>query len=183
MQYVINTLINALHVIKGNKDMIIAITAIVSVIIAIVTLISSSNNILLSHRPYVSVENFAWKERDGGVHNNEKGFMLLCLNAPARIVSEQYEYFIIENGKVLEQKDVQKTGEQIVYPAEKTQYTRRTAIDILEIAKNLKSNQELRRKAKVAYKWLSSNKQYFFNSEQRFDNRENIWRIISQEAN
>jgi hypothetical protein len=158
------------------------IALIISVITATKTYNLANKDFLLTHRPFVWVENFGYLNNQNIIINPINQVMIMLLNSPAKFHKEHFEYYIIDN---LNNKTVIETQEylgEIRYPSEKSQYTNSSSQVTTQIAQALTINQELERIIKIEYSWLSSEKQYFFEAKWRLDKVSQTWKVITQTA-
>jgi len=168
---------------KDNWITIIPI--IISIIATVIALISwglSKNDFLLTHRPFVWVENFGYLNEQNILITPPKKVIIRVLHSPAQIISEEFSYFIMKN-KEKEYIEKQNYKNFIRYPDDKIQYINTSAKIIDSLIDKLEEDQELRRFIRIQYKWLSSEKKYFFESEWRYDKKDKKWDTLYQKAN
>lgn len=145
-----------------------------------------SEEISLTHRPYVIVESFAYLDENSKATDKNEMLKIEVVNSPAKLIREEYQlYYTDENGKINEIERPPLNDNRIVYPSSNMQYTfsfkLESLANALEIAK--KPNHKIFRKAVIDYKMLSSSKKYNYSAEWQFDKIEERWRNISVEAN
>ncbi len=158
---------------------------ITAIIIAIISTIFAFGtwraSFLLTHRPFLWVESFAYRNEQKAIPLINT-VMIKVLNSPAEITSGKYYYYILEgsNKKTI---DDQPTEKSIKYPSDMMQYTH-TAAKVTEyIVNNLKPTEKLIRFIRLEYKWLSSNRKYFFEGEWEYNKSNKKWEVIYQKAN
>lgn len=163
-----------------------AVLALLALIISIVTATKTHNlaskDFLLTHRPFVWVENFGYLNNQNVIINPINQVMIMLLNSPAKFHREYFEYYVVDN---MNNKTVIETQEyfgQIRYPGEKSQYTNTSGQVTTQTAQNLTANQELERIIRIEYSWLSAEKEYFFEAKWRFDKTSQTWKVITQTA-
>lgn len=154
------------------------IIAIISAIIAYMTWRSS---FLLTHRPFLWVENFGYLNEQKVIINPINEVMIKVLNSPAEITSGKYYYYILEgsNKKTIDDQPMEKS---IKYPSDRVQYTHAAKVTE-DIANKLKPTEKLIRFIRVEYKWLSSSREYFFEGEWEYNKSNKTWDTIYQKAN
>ena len=161
------------------------IPIIVSIIAAVIALISwrlSKSNFLLTHRPFVWVENFGYLNEQNILITPPNQVIIRVLNSPAQIISEEFSYYIVKD-KGIDYIEKQNYKNFIRYPDDKSQYTNVSAKITDDLIDNLKEEQELRRFIRIQYKWLSSKKKYFFEAEWKYNRKDKKWDTIYQKAN
>ena len=163
-----------------------ALFALIAIFISILSAVKTHNlankDFLLTHRPFVWVENFGYLNSQNSIVNSINEIMIMLLNSPAKFHKEYFEYYIIDN---LNNKTIIETQEyfgQIRYPSEKSQYTNTSSLVTPQIVQALTINQELERIIKIDYSWLSSEKKYFFEAKWRLDKVSQTWKVITQTA-
>jgi hypothetical protein len=169
----------AKHYIIAHWIEILAI--IISVGSAFIAYLTWHASFLLTNRPYVWAENFGYLENEKVISPLDT-VMIRIINSPAQITSESYIHYTFERNKktIIEE---QSFFDRIIYPDEKSQYTyRATKINEGLIGK-LSTQEELYRLIRLNYKWLSSNRNYFFEGLWKYDKKDKTWKLISQKAN
>ena len=165
---------------------IAAIFAFIALIISIITAVKTHNlankDFLLTHRPFVWVENFGYLNNQNIIVNPINQVMIMLLNSPAKFHREFFEYYIIDNLNIKSIVETQEYLGQIRYPSEKSQYTNTSGKVTPQLTQGLNTNQELERKIRIDYSWLSSEKKYFFEAIWRFDKVSQTWKILTQTA-
>jgi nicotinamide riboside transporter PnuC len=75
--------------------------ALAALIISIITSVKTNNlankDYLLTHRPFVWVENFGYLNNQNIIVNPLNQVMIRVLNSPANFIKEYFEYYIIDN--------------------------------------------------------------------------------------
>lgn len=168
--------------ISGISAFFALIAIIISIYSAVKTHILANKDFLLTHRPFVWVENFGYLNNQNLIINPVNQVMIMILNSPAKFHREYFEYYIIDDldNKVI--IDIQEYLGIIRYPSDKSQYTNISSNVTNQIEQNLTINQELERIIRIDYSWLSSEKRYFFEAKWRFEKNSKTWKIISQTA-
>lgn len=169
--------------IKNHTTETIAIAiSVTSAIIAFVSWRLSKRDFLLTHRPFLWVENFGYLDNDKIIINSINKVMIKVINSPANILSETYSYYILSdsNKKIIEE---QRIGESIKYPSDKVQYTNTSAKVTQGIVNQLQDEENLFRLIRIEYKWLSSKKKYFFEGKWEYNKNGGKWDIVYQKAN
>lgn len=173
----------------------IAVMAAVTSIIAAVTSILSTcsareatnvakQELIAAHRPYVYVSD----RRDSKDTMDVDSVMVCCLNAPARIIKQEFSYEVVEtkeNGEetVLETVPWNRSfAEYTAYPSEKTdnQVTFPKKREEL-LAKYPKAT--LMRKARIDYKEVSTDKTYWFEGSWHYNQQWKVWDTDNMRAN
>ena len=108
---------------------------------------------------------------------------LIGINAPAKIINEEYTYYILENNSRTQISNTQKYEGKIIYPSAIIQITRTAIIDLAGEISKLNDNQDILRKVRIEYEWLSHDKEYYFEGEWKLDKTDNAWKEIYQKAN
>lgn len=162
--------------------------ATVSIILSIITFVKTNNlankDYLLTHRPFVWVENFGYRNKQNIIVKPINEVMIRILNSPAKLNKEYFEYYIIDekgNKTTIEKQVYQKN--RIMYPDDKSQYTNTSSKVTEKIIAKLDENQEFERIIKIDYSWLSSEKEYFFEAKWRLDKKDRNWKVNTQNAN
>lgn len=143
----------------------------------------ANKDFLLTHRPFVWVENFGYVDDQKKLITPINEVMIRVLNSPANLIKEYYEYYIIDNNGNKTVLEKQEYTNHIRYPDDKSQYTRKSSEVTEQSIARLNHNQELERIIRIDYSWLSSDKIYFYETKQRLDKKHKTWKIIKQEAN
>ena len=169
--------------IKNHTIETIAIViSVTSAIIAFVSWRLSKRDFLLTHRPFLWVENFGYLDSNNIIIYPINEVMIKVINSPANILSETYSYYILRDGnkKIIEE---QKIGKSIKYPSDKVQYTYTSAKVNQEIVNQLQDGEKLFRLIRVEYTWLSYEKKYFFEGKWEYNKNSRKWDIVYQKAN
>jgi hypothetical protein len=160
--------------------------AFAALILSIITSVKTNNlankDYLLTHRPFVWVENFGYLNDQNIIVNPINQVIIRVLNSPANFSKEYFEYYIIDNkgNKTILEKHEYKN--QIRYPDDKSQYTNSSSKVTEHKFASLTENQEMERVIRIEYSWLSSEKEYFFEAKWRLDKTSKIWKVITQNA-
>ena len=165
------------------KNNWLGITAIIIAIIsAFIAYMTWHSSYLLTHRPYVWAENFGYLDQNNIIVNPINKVMIKVMNSPAEITSQKYIYYVLngKNRKIIEEDNPTNS---IKYPSDKVQYTHGVSNVTEDTASNLKDNEKLIRYIRIEYKWLSSNRKYFFEGEWEYNKNNKVWDIIYQKAN
>lgn len=147
------------------KNNWLGITAIIIAIIsAFIAYMTWHSSYLLTHRPYVWAENFGYLDQNNIIVNPINKVMIKVINSPAEITSQKYIYYVLDgkNRKIIEEDNPTNS---IKYPSDKVQYTHGVSNVTEDTASNLKDNEKLNRYIRIEYKWLSSNRKYFFEGD------------------
>lgn len=138
----------------------------------------------LTHRPYLWVENFAYLNEDNLSVNEIGAVIFIVINSPAKVVSSEMAYEVI-NGK--EKIEIVRFNPQngVLYPSEKTQYTSFIgAKERSELLNYIKNGFEAYRTCAVEYQMLSSDKKFSYKAKWRFDKNNHTWQLSeAPEAN
>ena len=170
-----------LQFVKNHQE-IFGITAIIiSIITLIITYYTWHSSFLLTHRPFLWVENFSYLNEQKVAISPINTVILIVLNSPAEITSGKYYYYILE-GSNKETIDDQPMEKSIKYPSDRVQYTHAAKVTE-DIANNLKPTEKLIRFIRAEYKWLSSSREYFFEGKWQYNKSNKTWDTIYQKAN
>ena len=160
--------------------------SLVAIGFSIVSFVKTNNlankDYLLTHRPFVWVENFGYLDNQNKIVNPMNKVIIRVINSPAILLKEYYEYYIIDNQDNKTILEKQEYEGHIYYPDDKSQYTNISSKVTDQILSSLQANQQLERIAKIEYSWLSSEKIYFFEATWRLDKQSKIWKIVTQKA-
>jgi len=163
------------------------IMALGALVLSIITFVKTNNlankDYLLTHRPFVWVENFGFLNNQNTIINPINQVMIRILNSPAILNKEYFEYYIIDhkgNKTIIEKQEYKN---QIRYPDDKSQYTNTSSNVTEQKLASLNANQEMERIIRIDYSWLSSEKIYFFEAKWRLEKTSKTWKIITQNAN
>jgi hypothetical protein len=169
--------------ISGVSAIFALVALIISIIATVKTNTLAKKDYLLTHRPFVWIENFGYLDNKNLVVNPVNQVMIRVLNSPATFLKEYYEYYIIDdkgNKTIVEKQEYEG---QIRYPDDKSQYTNTSSKVTDQIYLSLQANQQLERIIKIEYAWLSSEKTYFFEATWKLDKQSKTWKIVTQNAN
>ena len=165
---------------------IAVIIALVALILSIITSVKTNNlankDYLLTHRPFVWVENFGYLNNQNIIVNPINQVMIRVLNSPANFIKEYFEYYIIDNEGNKSIIENQEYENQIRYPDDKSQYTNTSSKVTKQLLATLNENQEMERIIIIDYSWLSSEKVYYFEAKWRLEKVSKTWKIITQNA-
>jgi hypothetical protein len=162
------------------------IVAIIAVGFSGYSMYLSRKGFIASHRPYV------WAGTHGYLDNNNKVVVdvntlrKLCLNAPAKIIVQEYSYIVVkEDGSkdtILKESGIEKF---IMYPADPKVSQEWHTMDAnkLNSAINDPSIKKILRKVRIEYKEVSSNRKYFFEGEWEYNKERKDWKPIKSEGN
>lgn len=131
----------------------------------------------LTHRPYVWIENHASIDDKNYSVNDPNTVQLIVINSPARITSELHRHYMKKGDELIE-IDKKEYDNRILYPSEKTQYT--YTIDqssVNRINDLLKEGYELFRESKVKYQMLSKAEIYNYEAKWRFEEKGKAWKL------
>ena len=159
---------------RENISIIIAAFAF---IVSVYSIWLSQKDFIATHRPYVYVSNRRGKKGNMDL----KSVMIHCLNAPAKVINREFYYVVAkteENGEEEITKTIpwelpftsfllyptEETSRQIFYPYEFTK-------EILAKDPEVK----LRRKVRIDYKELSSDRTYYFEGIWDYNRQYDIW--------
>jgi hypothetical protein len=153
--------------VRKNASVIIALLAL---IVSICSMHLLRQDFIATHRPYVYAIS---KETDPNT------VFISCFNAPARIISEEFYYLVVktkENGE----EDINQIYKHefpsgnILYPY--VPPTRRLTIlyDVKKKALEL-DPRIIRRKVKIDYKEISSDRTYFFEGNWDYNSVHDLW--------
>ena len=162
------------------------IIALVALILSIISTVKTNNlankDYMLTHRPFVWVENFGYLDNQNIIVNPINKVMIRVLNSPANFINEYYEYYIIDNLGNKNIVEKQEYENQIRYPDDKSQYTNTSSKVTEQKLIALNANQEMERIIRIDYSWLSSEKVYFFEAKWRLEKTTKKWKVINQSA-
>jgi len=176
------TSLNVSDKIAGVSTLIALIALALSIISTVKTNNLARKDYLLTHRPFVWVENFGYLNNQNIIVNPINKVMYMIINSPAKFHNEFIEYYIVDNQNNKTIIETQEFTGIIRYPSDKTQYTNTSSLVTDQIVQGLNANQELERIINIEYSWLSSEKKYFFNSKWRLNKQNMNWKTVEQNA-
>ncbi len=159
---------------KKDPPIVIALCALM---VSVGTMLLSRRDFISTHRPYVyaisrSLENTM----------DLNTVLIGCSNAPARIISIEFSYLVIEtkeNGKeIVRETAFQKnfSNKNIIHLSEKPrQQISVIKYDIKKKVLELDPEIIFRRKVRIDYKELSSNRTYFFEGNWDYSRKYDVW--------
>ena len=140
----------------------------------------SRKEFIAAHRPYVYVSS-RQTTKDGRPTMDTKTVLLCCLNAPAKIINQKGSYVVIkkkENGE----EEISKTiptnlapTAKILYPSDRTSSQITIPYDFKTKILASEPNVKLRRKIRIDYKELSSDREYYFEGNWDYNRQYNVW--------
>jgi len=156
------------------------IIAVLALCISIYSAYLSRKEFIAAHRPYV----FASPRRitkNGRATMDVNTFILRCLNAPAKIISQEVDCLVLktkENGEeeVIKKIPVnERLDNNVLYPSENTtvQITIRDGFIKDILATN--PEDELKIKVRLEYKALSTDRKYDFEGNWDYNRKYNVW--------
>ena len=159
------------------------VISIASAMVAVISWRLSANDFMLTHRPFLWVENFSYLDSQGKVVKDLKTIQIKVLNSPAEIITAKYEYYSIDkNGNKNSVDEYEGDNNSFKYPSDKMQYTSSSIKITDSLIRDLKSEENLFRFIRIEYKWLSSDKKYFFEGKWKYNKVNKIWDIEYQKA-
>ncbi len=161
---------------RENMSIIIAILAF---IVSVRSICLSTKDFIVTHRPYVFVDTLIKTENGKSVFDDNI-VVNTCINAPARIVNREFYYIVIktnENGGDSQEIKYESKlpCKLMLYPSGKQNSQTTILYDFKKeiLAKN--TEVRLRRKVKIDYKELSSDRTYYFEGNWDYNKQYNIW--------
>ena len=152
------------------------IIASLALVISVCSLCLLKKEFIAAHRPYV----YASSRKDDKGTMDLKSVMLCCLNAPAKINNLEIYYEVVskkEGGK----EDVNTIPWKLpltpflLYPDETTHHQTHCPYDFKKEILENDPNVKLKRKARIDYKELSSDRTYHFEGNWDYNRTYNIW--------
>jgi hypothetical protein len=160
---------------RENAPIIIAALAF---LVSIYSVFLSTRDFIATHRPYVYVISRKMAQNDKTVMD-VKTVLYACLNAPAKITNHVICYEIVktnENGiEDINEIPLESLGQIILYPTAAPE-TQQTILYDFE-KEVLYPNVKLRRKIKIEYKELSSDRTYHFEGVWDYNKMYNVWEV------
>ena len=152
------------------------IIAVIALVISIYSAHLSRKEFIIKNRPYVYANSRANDEGTIDV----KSILICCINAPAKIVKQEYSYMFYKKNEYGEEEIVKtiplesSLTSNVLYPSEKTDTQIFFPYDFEEIlAKD--PNDRLRRKVRLDYKELSTKRKYYFEGYWDYNRKYNAW--------
>ncbi len=159
--------------VQKNPSVVIALCALT---VSVYTMLLSRRSFITTHRPFIYA-----------ISRTLKGTMDLnmvligCSNAPARIISIEFYYLVIDtkaNGEETVREIVfQKkwTNKNILHPSEQPKQQISTTYDFKKKVSELDPEIKFRRKVRIDYKELSSNRTYFSEGNWDYNRKYSVW--------
>lgn len=160
-------------------SLISVIIAVVAVSVALYSASLSRKEFIAAHRPYVrGISRRTTK--DGRPAMDLNTVLLTCFNAPAKIINQEFYYVAVktkengeENPEIRYEKKV--LDKHILYPTDipTSQWTITYDFKKEILAKD--QNIKLKRKIRIDYKELSSDRTYYFEGNWDYNRKYNVW--------
>ena len=152
------------------------IIAVLALSISIYSAYLSRNEYIAAHRPYV----YASSRRHDNGNADVDTIIVRSLNAPARIVNQEFYYMVVspkENGEDNHEIKYERkfTNESIVYPSATTTAQITVLYDFEKEILATDPNVKLRRMVRIDYKELSTSRKYFFEGYWDYSRKYNVW--------
>lgn len=131
----------------------------------------------LTHRPYLWVENFAYLNKDNLSVNDIGTVSFIVINSPAKVVSSEMVYEVVNDQ---EHKEITRFKPQngVLYPSEKIQYTSFIgASEKEELLSYITNGAEAYRTCYIEYQMLSSAKIFSYKAKWRFNKNNHTWEL------
>jgi len=135
------------------------------------------DELTLTHRPYVWVENHAVIDEKNAAISNPNTVQLMVINSPAKITFESHRHYM-KKGNETTEVEKREFNNRILYPSEKIQYT--YTIDqnsAIKINKLLEEGFELFRESKINYQMLSKEEVYKYEANWKFEEESKSWKL------
>ncbi len=160
---------------RENVPIIIAVLAIIA---SIYSINLSTKDFIATHRPYVYAVSRRKPENNKSVMD-VKTVLYPCLNVPAKITNHEIYYEIVKTNKNDEEEirkiPIESLGPIVLYPTA-TPETQQTILYDFE-KEVLDPNVKLKRKIKIEYKELSSDRTYHFEGIWDYNKVCNVWEV------
>ena len=162
---------------KKSGTVVIAVCAL---IVSVYSAYMLRQEFIAAHRPYVYVISRTVK-RPGNNVMDLNTVWVRCFNSPARIIRREIYYLVVEtkeNGEEVITKTVHQEESSIetaVYPSEEPTMQVTIQHGFEKTLGGLNSELKLRRKIRIAYKALSSDREYFFEGNWDYSRVYNVW--------
>lgn len=140
----------------------------------------------LTHRPYLWIENFAFVNDENLLQVDPGKVMVLLINSPARIVDSEIKYFtqdiLTDSTIVIATTQIQKG---IMYPSDKTQVDASIGItERSQIQRYIANGHDIYRTCFVKYQPLTEEVQYTFEAKWKLNILDGKWEFFTApEAN
>jgi len=167
--------------VKQNPSVVIALCALM---VSVYSMYLSRRAFITTHRPYVYAISRTLKDA-----MDLDTVLVGCSNAPARIISTEFSYLVIDikvNGEEIVRKiEFQKkwSNENILHPSEHPKQQISVTYDFKKKALGLDPEIKFRRKVRVDYKELSSNRTYFYEGNWDYNRKFDVWEDKSKFGN
>jgi len=167
---------------QENAGIIIALLALA---ISLYSAYLSREEFIAARRPYVYVSD---RKNDNGTMD-VKSVLLHCLNAPARIIDQEFCYVVVEtkeNGEEKVTKTIPWTSlstSNTLYPSEETSGQVFCKYDFKKEILEKDPKVRLRRKVRIDYKELSTDRTYYFEGNWDYDRDRKVWKIDNMFGN
>ncbi len=162
------------------QEYIPLLIAVLALGVSIYSAYLSRKEFIAAYRPYIYVSNRRTEE-DGKKIMDINTVVLKCLNAPARIVNQEAFYILIKT-KENDKEEVTKSiplnftiTSNILYPSESTTSQITFTYDFKKEILAKDSNAKLRRKVRIDYKELSTDRKYYFEGYWDYNRTYNVW--------
>jgi hypothetical protein len=164
------------------------IIAALAFVVSIYSICLSTRDFVATHRPYVYGISRKMTQNDKTVMDLNT-VLLPCFNAPAKVTNRKFYYLAIKtraNGTEDQEIKFEKnfTNEIVLYPTD-TPTSQITVVgydfkkEILEKDPKVK----LRRKVRVDYKELSSDRTYYFEGDWDYNRQYDVWEDSNMSGN
>ena len=132
----------------------------------------------LTHRPYLWVENFGYSNDDNLSVNEIETVIFIVINSPVKIISSEMIYEVINGKEKIEIVRFNPQNGGVLYPSEKIQYTSFIgAKEKAELLNYIKNGFEAYRTCYVEYQMLSSEKKFSYKAKWRFNKNNYNWEL------
>ncbi len=158
--------------------------ALLALIVSLWAICLSRQDFIATHRPYV----YAISRKTDKDTMDLNSVFLRCLNAPAQIISRQFNYVVVETKGTGEEKIIKTipwkllpTLNSLLYPSVDNQVF--CAYDFRKEIQADPNNVKLRRKVRIEYKELSSDRTYFYEGNWDYNTVYDLWEDKDMFAN
>jgi len=159
---------------QENASVVIALCAL---IVSVYAMYLARQDFIATHRPYVyAISRIAVK---GAL--DLKTVLIGCSNAPARIISIEFTYLVVETEgnaeEIILETDYQenRSREHILHPSDPPTKQLTVLHDFKKKALGLDPQVKFRRKVRIDYMELSSNRTYFFEGNWDYNRAHDLW--------
>lgn len=162
---------------KKNGTVVIAVCALT---VSVYSAYLLRQEFIVAHRPYVYVVSRLSQEA-GKASMDVNTVFIECLNSPARILRREICYLVVEtkgNGEEIITKtehQEESTIDTIVYPSGRTRMQVTVLHDFKKKVLGLNPEHKVRRKIRIVYKELSSNREYFYEGNWDYNKTYGVW--------